>query len=178
MARRRDIKGIAGGIAGKFASRYNEIGGYWTLGILYAATQTSTKTFELDLLSGESTPATTFSRRLAEPYRLFLDEQLIRCGLNLTHIDKAVVKVEFDIEPPRFKRPTTWGEPYVCRTHLTDDLGVVRSGEFRGWCGPHNPNREACSAGPIKSIDTDGAPSLGMRVFSRLKRGFEDVFSK
>ncbi|MEZ4459163.1 MAG: hypothetical protein R3E66_05460 [bacterium] len=146
MGRRRDLKGIAAGISGKFVSRYNDLDGYWALGVVYAALKEPQPTFELDVLSGESTPALAASRRLSTPFRLYLEDHLERRELEGC-VAGAVVKVEFNIDVSgRRKLPNTWGEPFRCCVRLTDDLGVVRQFEVLGWCGRHNPKREHRSA--------------------------------
>lgn len=145
MPRRKELKGIAFGIASSFSSRNNDVDGYWALGVLYKlAAEAGSYCFSLNLKDGESAPAFLFSRRIADPYCAFLGEQLEKKGFAWGHVASAIIAVDFNVSPTKkqimFK--STWGEPFVCRVHLTDDLNRVWSSEFRGWCGIHDPVRE------------------------------------
>lgn len=145
MPRRKELKGIAFGIASSFSSRNNDVDGYWALGLLYKlAAEAGSSCFSLNMKSGQSTPAFRFSRRIMEPYATFLGDQLKKKGFEWCHVESAIIVLDFNVSPTKrqvmFK--STWGEPFACRVHLTDDLNRVWSSEIRGWCGIHDPLKE------------------------------------
>ncbi len=148
MPRRKQLRAIASGIASSFSSRNNDVDGYWGLGIFYKeAIGSGSNTFSLNLITGESTPAFKYSRRVASPYYEFLLQQMKKLGFEELQVTDAVVEVEFNASPTKrqvmFK--ATWGEAFVCKVSLTDDKNRVWSSEFRGWCGQHNPIKESRS---------------------------------
>jgi hypothetical protein len=145
MPRRRQLKGIAFGIASSFVSRNNDVDGYWGLGIFYKlAKEAGLNRFALNLVTGESVPTFKYSKRVAKPYHDFLMKQLNKQGFNESQVKMAIVNIDFNVTPTKkqiiFK--ATWGEAFACRVHLTDDRGTVWSSEYREWCGIHNPKKE------------------------------------
>ena len=126
MSRRRQLKGIAAGISSSFSSRYNDIDGYWGLGIIYlCATEAGLNKFQLNLISGESVPHFKCSKKLAARYLEHLKLQADKNGFCSWQICKAVIDIEFNTIPSRlnliFKQ--TWGEAFICTVSITDDLG-------------------------------------------------------
>ena len=145
MPKRKELKGVASGIAGSFVSRNNDIDGYWAMGILYqSASEAGYNKFFLDLLTGESTPKFKYSKRVAKPYHEFLINQIGKKGLEEYQVAAATVKIEYKTD--HTKRHTlynwTWGEPFLCQVTITDDLGKNHVCIEYGWCGKHNPSRE------------------------------------
>ena len=145
MPRRKALKGIAFGIASSFSSRNNDVDGYWVLGVLYKlAAEAGVSCFSLNLKNGESTPSFSFSRRILEPYATFLGDQLKKKGFGWGYVDSVIIAVDFNVSPTKKQvmLKSTWGEPFVCRVRITDDLNRVWSSEARGWCGIHDPIKE------------------------------------
>ena len=66
MARRRELKSIASGIAAHCVSRNNDIGGYWAMGIIYGiANERGVDSVSVDIMSDESLcPELSAFRRL------------------------------------------------------------------------------------------------------------------
>ncbi len=148
MPRRRQLKGIASGIASKFISRNNDVDGYWALGLFYKTAFESGKTvFILNLVTGDSSPYFKYSARVAKQYYCFLQEQMNKLGFDDYQITDAVIEVMFDVPPTKrqiiYKH--TWGDPLICKVSLTDDLNRTWQSEFRAWCGKHDPIRECRS---------------------------------
>lgn len=145
MPRRKEFKGIAGGLINSFLSRNNDIDGYWALGLFYqcAAVREDFR-FELDLLSGKSWPYFEYSERSSKPYRDFLFAQLEKKGFEEVQAKKAIVLINFKTSPTKWhvEHIYTWGEPFVCRVSITDDLDREWFSEIKGWCGQHNLDRE------------------------------------
>ena len=144
MPRRREMKGIAAGAAQTFISRYNDIRGYWALGILYkTAVDAGRDNLVLNLLSGVSQPPFPESNALANYYFKYILEQARARGFSESQVTDAYIELKFDVAPtPRQRVQWTWGEPYLCRVCIVDDIGRTRSFVVRGWCGVHDPKRE------------------------------------
>lgn len=145
MPRRKGLKGIASGIASGFCSRNNDVDGYWAMGILYKLTiDSNLKKFDLELLSGKSVPEFQYSKQIAAPYTDYLFQQLGKRCFGVYQVSKVVVEVEFNVAPTttQIMFKSTWGNPYICRVVITDDLGKEHTREERGWCGIHDPTIE------------------------------------
>lgn len=145
MPRRKELKGIASGIASRFASRNNDVDGYWAMGILYKlAYERDGNQFVLNLMTNESSPPFKHAQKVAEPFFDFLQRQLLKKGFEEHQITKAIIELEFNVAPTKrqiiYKQ--TWGEPFVCRVSITDDLNKKHVYEERGWCGLHDPHKE------------------------------------
>ena len=145
MPRRKELKGISSGIASSFISRNNDVDGYWAMGILYKiAFESGDNKFTLNLLSGESSPKFKYSKRIAKPYHEYLLNQLEKKGLEEYQIAAAIVELDFNISHTKKHKMFhwTWGEPFMCRVTVSDDLGKKHIHEEYGWCGKHDPDRE------------------------------------
>ena len=142
------MRGVAAGAAQKFISRYNDIRGYWALGILYkAAVDADADSLVLNLRSGISEPSFPESKALAAHYYNYILEQLLARGFSESHVTDAYIELGFNVAPtPRQRVQWTWGEPFLCRVCIVDDLERTRSFAVRGWCGVHDPKREHRSA--------------------------------
>jgi hypothetical protein len=145
MPRRKELKGISSGIASSFISRNNDVDGYWAMGIFYKiAFESGDNKFTLNLLSGESAPKFKYSKRIAKPYHEYLLNQLEKKGLEEYQVTAAIVELVFNV-PQTTKHKMfsmTWGEPFMCRVTISDDLGKKHIYEENGWCGQHDPFRE------------------------------------
>ena len=74
---RKDLKGIAGGIASSFISRNNDINGYWALGILYKrATEKKLINLKFDILNLKMIDSNINADFTLEFYHKFLLRQL------------------------------------------------------------------------------------------------------
>ena len=149
MPRRRELKGVAAGIAQKFVSRYNDIGGYWALGKLYQhAIDASSNEVSIDILSATAEVSSSKLARVTGNYRDYLFTRIDRLGFDRDQISAARISVYFDVEPTlkQIRNKYTWGKPFLCQVSLVDDLSMCRDFEVRGWCGVHDPSREQCNA--------------------------------
>ncbi|OUR65890.1 hypothetical protein A9Q79_02595 [Methylophaga sp. 42_25_T18] len=141
MPRRKQLKGIALNLASSFISRNNDVDGYWALGLLYKeAVMSGTTMFTLNLETGESFPQYKFSKRLSIPYFDFLQDQLKKQGFEREQVVCADIELEFNTAPTsrQIMFKSTWGDPFVCKISLKDDLSRVWHVEVRGWCGQHD----------------------------------------
>jgi len=144
MPRRRQLKGVAAGIASSFISRNNDLDGYWSLGILYKFTsEIGESVFTLNLLTGESSPEFKSSKRVVRPYYEYLLKQIENNGFEIFQISSAIVEIEFNTARSKMQLCRyTWGDPFVCRVSITDDLNKKHIYEEHGCCRKHDPNKE------------------------------------
>jgi len=99
MPRRKQLKNLACGIAGRFASRNNDIDGYGALGLLYAeADSAATNTRRLDLVSPAATPSFRYSARLLSRFGQYVQDQLVKLGL-VGYVSAATITIEFNLAP-------------------------------------------------------------------------------
>ncbi len=129
----------------KFTSRNNDVDGYWALGVFYRlCVNHDVRVFTLDFLSGASSPEANFSTDVATPFRDFLYTQIRNNGLAETQLTAAFAEVEFDLQPTamELRLREVWGDPFICRIVLDDDLGRRRTCSKRGCCWAHDPARE------------------------------------
>jgi hypothetical protein len=145
MPKRKELKGVAAALAGRFISRNNDVDGYWALGILYiVATKDKSNRLSLNILEGESSPTFWHSKRLCLPLHDLLLHQLFIRGFEEFQVISAIVEIKFDVSPTAkeimFKH--TWGEAFSCQVIITDDLNIQRTFTERGWCGKHDTKKE------------------------------------
>ncbi len=144
MARRIELKGIAGGLINSFVSRNNDINGYWALGVIFKfLTEQNCQKFHLNLLGGHSIPHYIYSDNLAKPYRDFLFKQASKKGFEISQIKKAYIELDFDVIP--FKnhiKNLHHGNPFSCICYLVDDNETVWKAKIDGQCWKHDPDRE------------------------------------
>ena len=149
MACRNEFKGIAAGIAGKFISRNNDVNGYWAMGLLYRASfEKKVTKISMNLLTGESSPNVTWVKHVTESFKEYLFKQCKKKGFENHQIVEAMVELEFNVSPTKRHRNYryTWGDPFICRVSLIDDLMKKRTYAEFGWCGQHDPKKEHQSA--------------------------------
>ncbi len=145
MPTRKELRGIASGIAGSFVSRNNDIDGYWAMGILYkVAYKKGNNKFYLNLITGDSSPVYKYSRKIAQHYYRYILNQLENKGLEKHQVNNAKVEIDFNVTAQ--KRHTnyhwTWGDPFICTVIITDDFGKDRFSIEYGWCEKHNQFKE------------------------------------
>jgi hypothetical protein len=137
MAKNRDLKGIACGVAESFISRNNDISGYWGIGMLYKeAIEHSVTVIELDLLTGQSLPGAQASQAAVSHYSSYITERL--AGLQVL---TARITLEFGtfgkiIERWRFSYGD--GDPFVCTVLLTSAAGRTYVCSRGGRSRPHS----------------------------------------
>ncbi|HTD05120.1 hypothetical protein [Undibacterium sp.] len=145
MATRKNLKGVAGGLAASFNSRNNGVEGYWAIGKLCSfANSSGTDTVAIDLLSGETLPPTDEFALPIHSYRLKLTGQLKALGIPATWVTRAVLTLSFNQEYDRKYHDGTYpvGHPYLCRCDINDDRGKTYTAIIGAHCRPHDPARE------------------------------------
>lgn len=148
MARRRNLKGIASGIASSFVSRNNDIDGYWALGLLcQLAKQLNRSCIVIELVGPtQSEPTAALVSQVGTNYSQMLARMLSRQGMESEWVRRAQISIEFGTSGALSAPPlNTWGGPFLCKVSITDDHGRVRSVSLTGRCGPHDPQKESRS---------------------------------
>ncbi len=144
MSRKR-LKVIASNLAMSFITRYNDIDGYWALGLLYeVASKVPDKKITLDITSGESVPSYKHSDTLSQSYYEKFIRQAKNNGIDQKPISQIFIELTFNVKPTakQIKYRNTWGEAFICKVIIIDDLNIKRSFAVRGWCGIHNSEKE------------------------------------
>jgi hypothetical protein len=145
MPRSARLTNIATGLCGSFASRNNDLAGYWTIGKLRSlAEQYAQHVASLDVLAGSiQPPSSEFAPVLAD-YHALLRKLASRSGIRLEEIAGAYIVVDF--LPPPWPRAAyykqQWGEQFVVTVTISaagKADGIVR---HAGYCRPHDPARE------------------------------------
>jgi hypothetical protein len=139
------LTNIAAGLCGSFASRNNDLAGYWTIGKLsLLARQHVQKTVTLDLLAPSIQPPSSEFVQVLADYRRLLQQLSARSGVPPEEITVASIAVDIHPQPwPRaaYEKPQ-WGEPFRVTVTIRADGradGIVR---HAGYCRPHDPDRE------------------------------------
>ena len=142
MAKRKTLKGIAHGLLGTFVSRYNDIDGYWGLGVLRKlADKQSLQTLELDLLRSNADHPVL--KEVETRYRAWVLKTLGKARVAPTEIARAEIRIFFaeEIDFPDAVRSTR-GKPYKCTVTITRRDGAAVSAERIGYCDLHDPSKE------------------------------------
>lgn len=134
MARRRELKALACGMATYCVCRNNDIGGYWGLGVLCLyAQEIAASELSLEILSEEP---------VALPQRAVRDNLRERFRSRLLLEKATEIFVKFAFEPSL--KAEIHGMKYrgTCTVCIKDDLGVSRTASASQLCNPHNPKFE------------------------------------
>ncbi len=130
MARRKELKGVCNDLIDSFASRYNDLDGYWALGKFQAYLQSASVDFlKFDLLQIDG-------RDAPFPVTLNYYQRAIRRHLAIRKIPKtwvtsAILWVE-----------STSPMELVCALEINDDAGRSYQAQQRVMVQSHDPKRE------------------------------------
>ena len=149
MARRSQIKGIAGNIAQWCLSRNFDCEGYWAIGQLYAYAEANGQSeIVLDLVE-EFIPAEVKDLNNTTVIKLVSD--FLQKNLDASKIPSdwlKEVKVTFKFNTKYQHKYHCWGsglggKPFVCTVEITTDLGRTYSKEYGCNVWVHNTKRES-----------------------------------
>lgn len=150
MPRSARLTNIAAGLCGSFASRNNDLCGYWAIGKLrMLSEQHAQNAVSLDLLaSSMQPPSPEFAPVLAD-YRCLLQALAGKSGIRLEDITVACILIDFSPQPwPRaIYYRQQWGAQFLLIVTISADGradGVVSHG---GYCRAHDPGSERSRAG-------------------------------
>jgi hypothetical protein len=145
VANKKALKNIAYGLLGTFVSRYNDIGGYWGLGVLRLfAEKNQLSEITLDLMGDSANlPGGSPIRVSEEKYREWLQNARSKQKV----ADHKLAKAEINIRFTTFEEfpdviLDTRGRPYVCTVTIVLERGPIYSASKLGVCECHDPRRD------------------------------------
>jgi len=146
MSQRGRIRNIAHGLLGTFVSRYNDIDGYWGIGILRLfAEQNGLSKVDIDVTN----PPIPFERGtpvsiIEEKYQRWLRNALVREKIDPESVTGAKIELRFSTfeEFPNIIRDTR-GQPYVCTVRIARANGNTYEAEHIACYGAHDPTKES-----------------------------------
>lgn len=154
MPRRRELTGIADAVAGSFASRNNDVNGYWALGLLYQrAKEGGSLQVTVRLLPQDENEVGEPMASVRTGYRAFLRRHLRKRRIPEPWVASASVEIQFESATamPEFLGTYAGCRPFRCQVLLLDDLNREHMAASTGWCWPHDPARETQSARMVTS---------------------------
>jgi len=142
------LTNIANGLCGSFASRNNDLEGFWSIGKLRSlADQYGQTTVVLDVLTLSIHPSSAEFAPVLARYRHLLARLAGLSRIQLEAITVARITLDFAPSPwPRISyfKPQ-WGDQFTLTVTVKADdraAGIVR---HAGYCRPHDPARESRS---------------------------------
>jgi hypothetical protein len=126
MASRRVLASVADGVARAFTSRDNDVDGWQAVGLLMDAGAPADPAYELDLLTGKTTPRNLTSAldELGPAWARYFAWTLARHGVPPDRIATATLTLRFEYAPwPPSVRPGGDRRPFVCNVLIRDDRG-------------------------------------------------------
>lgn len=149
MPRRRELIVVVNAIAGSFASRNNDVNGYWAMGQLYRrAIEVGSLQVSIHLMPHDDKQIDEPVASVATAYREFLRLLLVKLHLPDYWVSSAAVNVQFESTTgmPEFLGKHAGCRPFHCQAVLVDDRAREHQASSTGWCWPHDPARENQSA--------------------------------
>ena len=150
MARRKQLRGIAGNLCQWCLSRNFDYKGYWAIGQMYASSKENITNELVVKLVEKFTFNKTFNCKFSEPINLLnmlLIKELEANKIPVEWVQDVTIVFKFNTE---FKNKyhlfgsECGGKPFICIVEITSDLNK----SFRKECGcnvwTHNPKREQC----------------------------------
>ena len=144
---RGELTDLAAGLVGSFASRNNDVDGYWGLGLLRLLVhRAGVRVLRFDLKTATAEPLAPITAAVVRVYCDKLEQQLTQRRIPAGEVLKAEINVEFGVEANPLKSASTYGEPVRCTVVLVDHRNRVIRKSLLTNCGPHDPARETRSA--------------------------------
>lgn len=151
MPRSARLTNIASGLCGAFASRNNDLDGYWSIGKLRSlADQHGQSTVSLDVLALSMQPLVSGFEPVLVRHQLLLAKLADMSGIRFQDISAAEIVLAF-APPPRPRascHAPDCGDPFELTVRVEADgraAGIVR---HAGYCRPHDPAQETRSTRP------------------------------
>ena len=137
MSSRHHLTSVADGVARAFASRNNDVDGWWALGLLISAVPPGDPDYQIDLLTGEALPAPAQPdlRLLGSAWARYLRWSLQRHDVPIAAVRSAALVVRFD----RQRRVGSWipggrDRPFRVTATIEDDRGHRHERVAEGHC--------------------------------------------
>lgn len=151
MPRGAHLANIASGLCGSFASRNNDLDGYWSIGKLRSlAEQYGRTTVILDVLTSSIYPPSSEFAPVLARYRHLLAKLADLSRIRLEEI--TVARITLDFAPPpwpgiSYYKPQ-WGDQFTLAVTINAEGRAAGIVHHAGYCRPHDPARESRSARP------------------------------
>ena len=148
MAKRAELWQIARGVLTSFASRNNDICGYWGIGVLARLVQDERRVFfELQLQPagfGQSSPVLS---AVATRYSALLVRNLAKAHVPSTWLTAAKLSFSYPAigVAPQFARTALIEQPYECLLEIADERKHTKHFVWSGWCWPQGAGPESRS---------------------------------
>jgi hypothetical protein len=151
MPRGARLTNIASGLCGSFASRNNDLDGYWSIGKLRSlAERYGRTTVLLDVLTSSIHPSSSEFAPVLARYRSLLTKLADLSGIRLEEITAAHITLDFAPPPwPRisYYKPQ-WGDQFTLTVTINADSRAPGIVHHAGYCRSHDPAKESRSARP------------------------------
>lgn len=145
MIARRKFNHITAGLLSKFLTRYNDIDGYWALGVMYTEARAFDSRVEIDVLHGVARPDSPACTDMARSWALDLRAALARHGIAPDALAAATMSLEFGVAPmpklPNYPYDHNYGPDFRASLRLQSSDGCVFVRQDRGYCTPHEEFR-------------------------------------
>jgi hypothetical protein len=156
MGRRRELTDVAVGLAGRFAGRYNDVDGYWAVGLLCLEIgDAEDDTVVIDLVPPEENVASRLQTHLQTEFRAELSRHLSVRSMSQDWVVAARISTHFYDRHSNDASPhwPVWadnlrGVPtyrFTVTVSFASELGREFAGSASGWCWSHDETREARS---------------------------------
>ncbi len=142
-----NLQNVANGLLGTFVSRYNDIGGYWALGVLRSLVERGgVDRIEIDLL--KTTNGDPSIQLIARKYKEWLEKRLREVHILLEDMSIARIEIEFlsTFDGHRDLVKDTRGFPYKCTVEIRRGDQKLYMAEKLGVCATHDPTKELRNA--------------------------------
>lgn len=170
MGSRRHLMSVALGTAQSFASRNNDVDGWWAIGQLLAELGTVDQAYRIDLLTGEAAPVIRERGlgALGSAWANYLRWSLAQHGLSLAQIERAGLTLQFDRTTEVQSRfPGGPDRPFRCTVEIQDDRGRLHIGSAEGHSGRLDDFPDAT---PYRRPMRSAGPHDPVRVLQRVAR--------
>jgi hypothetical protein len=149
MPKRAHLTNIASGLCGSFASRNNELDGYWSIGKLRSlAERHGESTVILDLLTSTIHPLSSEFASVFVRYRCLLEKLAELSCIQLEEITAARITLDFAPSPwprvPYYK--LEWGDQFTLTVTINAGGRAAGVVHYAGYCRSHDPAKESRSA--------------------------------
>lgn len=148
MSRKGRLKNVAAGLCDSFASRNNDLDGYWSIGKLRSlAEQYGRTTVSLDLLTSSIQPSSSEFVPVLARYQRLLEKLANLSRIRIEEIKEASITLDFAPLPwPRASYyKLNWGEQFVLVVTVKADNKATGTMRHAGYCRPHDPAMESRS---------------------------------
>lgn len=149
MPRGAHLTNIASGLCGSFASRNNELDGYWSIGQLRSlAGRHGESTVIFDLVTSTIHPPSFAFQFVLVRYRRLLAKMADFSNIRLEEITAARITLDFAPRPwPRMHYyKQHWGDQFALTVTIDADGQAAVLAHHAGYCRTHDPALESRSA--------------------------------